>query len=65
MVPASVTGGAHGAGGNGGGLDGALEARVQELERRLAESESARQRTEAQHARNAQVACRMRHQSAL
>jgi hypothetical protein len=54
MPPAGTQGG-NGAGSHNGGGNAALEARVQELEQRLAESEAARQRTEAQHTHNAQV----------
>ena len=48
--------GSRDGGSNGrGGSDGALEARVQELEQRLAQSEAERRQREAQHERDAQV----------
>jgi len=48
-------GSSRGGGSNGGGGDRALEARVQELEQRLVQSEAERRSREAQHERDAQV----------
>ncbi len=48
-------GGSRGGGSNGGDGDRGLEARVQELEQRLVQSEAERRLREAQHERDAQV----------